>query len=47
MVAAEETAIDIGGLEPIIETLKEAVIYPLTYPKLFSYGSGILGPPKG
>ncbi|KAJ3295235.1 hypothetical protein HK104_002896 [Borealophlyctis nickersoniae] len=38
---------DIGGLEPIVESLKETVIYPLCYPKLFSSASGLLGAPKG
>lgn len=45
--------IDIGGLESIIEELKESVIYPLTMPHLYSHApllsapSGVLlyGPP--
>jgi SpoVK/Ycf46/Vps4 family AAA+-type ATPase len=35
---------DIGGLEPMIDDLRESVIYPLIYPDLFK---GLLGPPKG
>lgn len=38
---------DIGGLEPIIEELKESVIYPLTLPGLFSSTSTLLSAPKG
>lgn len=38
---------DIGGLEPIIEELKESVIYPLTLPGLFSDTSTLLSAPKG
>lgn len=38
---------DIGGLEPIIDSLKETVIYPLCLPHLFSSPSGLLGAPKG
>lgn len=37
---------DIGGLEPIISSLRESVIYPLLYPHLFS-SSALLGAPKG
>ncbi|KAI0793057.1 P-loop containing nucleoside triphosphate hydrolase protein [Irpex lacteus] len=37
---------DIGGLEPIIASLRESVIYPLQYPHLFS-SSSLLGAPKG
>ncbi|GBE85139.1 Protein MSP1 [Sparassis crispa] len=37
---------DIGGLEPIISSLRESVIYPLVYPHLFS-SSSLLGAPKG
>ncbi|KAI0917620.1 hypothetical protein AcW1_007216 [Taiwanofungus camphoratus] len=37
---------DIGGLEPIISSLRESVIYPLIYPDLFS-SSSLLGAPKG
>jgi SpoVK/Ycf46/Vps4 family AAA+-type ATPase len=38
---------DIGGLDPIIEELKESVIYPLTLPGLFSSTSTLLSAPKG
>ncbi|THV04327.1 AAA-domain-containing protein [Dendrothele bispora CBS 962.96] len=37
---------DIGGLDPIISSLRESIIYPLLYPHLFS-SSSLLGPPKG
>ena len=37
---------DIGGLDPIISSLRESVIYPLLYPNLFS-SSALLGAPKG
>ncbi|CAZ84747.1 unnamed protein product [Tuber melanosporum] len=38
---------DIGGLDNIIEELREAVIYPLTVPDLFSTSSSLLSAPKG
>ncbi|PWW74387.1 AAA-domain-containing protein [Tuber magnatum] len=38
---------DIGGLDSIIEELREAVIYPLTVPDLFSTSSSLLSAPKG
>eukprot|EP00842_Homolaphlyctis_polyrhiza_P002188 jgi/Hompol1/2970/HPOL_006260-RA len=38
---------DIGGLEPIVDSLKENVIYPLMYPELFASTSNLFGPPKG
>lgn len=38
---------DIGGLEEVIGSLQESVIYPLCYPQLFSNSSGLLGSPKG
>ncbi|KAJ3028863.1 UNVERIFIED_CONTAM: hypothetical protein HDU68_000736 [Siphonaria sp. JEL0065] len=40
---------DIGGLDPIISSLKETVIYPLVYPQLFTSeaSGGLLGAPKG
>ncbi|KAL0960575.1 hypothetical protein HGRIS_005609 [Hohenbuehelia grisea] len=38
---------DIGGLEPIISSLRESVIYPLLYPNLFSASSSLLSAPKG
>ena len=37
---------DIGGLEPIISSLQESVIFPLRYPDLFA-SSSLLGAPKG
>ncbi|KAH0586049.1 hypothetical protein H2248_007324 [Termitomyces sp. 'cryptogamus'] len=37
---------DIGGLDPIISSLRESIIYPLLYPNLFSTSS-LLGAPKG
>ena len=37
---------DIGGLDPIVNSLRESVIYPLLYPHLFS-SSTLLGAPKG
>jgi len=38
---------DIGGLEDIIDSLKESVIYPLMYPQFFKTASGLIGSPKG
>jgi SpoVK/Ycf46/Vps4 family AAA+-type ATPase len=38
---------DIGGLEDIIEELKESVIYPLTMPHLYSHSSSLLSAPSG
>ncbi|EIE76521.1 hypothetical protein G6F57_011938 [Rhizopus arrhizus] len=37
----------IGGLDSIIQELRESVIYPLCYPDLFTSASGLLGAPKG
>ncbi|WWC88512.1 uncharacterized protein L201_003423 [Kwoniella dendrophila CBS 6074] len=39
----------IGGLDEIINSLKETVIYPLTFPELFASasGGGLLSAPKG
>ncbi|OSC98011.1 ATPase [Trametes coccinea BRFM310] len=37
---------DIGGLDPIISSLRESVIYPLRFPHLFTTSS-LLGAPKG
>ncbi|KAJ9103982.1 hypothetical protein QFC21_002445 [Naganishia friedmannii] len=37
----------IGGLDDVINTLRESVIYPLTFPELFRNQSGLLGAPKG
>jgi ATPase family AAA domain-containing protein 1 len=38
---------DIGGLSHIIDELREAVIYPLTMPKLYSASSSLLAAPSG
>jgi ATPase family AAA domain-containing protein 1 len=40
------TFADIGGLESLITSLRETVIYPLTHPQLFS-SSTLLSAPKG
>lgn len=37
----------IGGLDEIISSLRETVIYPLTFPELFGSGNGLLSAPKG
>ncbi|EFX03453.1 ATPase family aaa domain containing protein [Grosmannia clavigera kw1407] len=38
---------DIGGLDEIIEELKESVIYPLTMPQLYSHAAPLLAAPSG
>lgn len=38
---------DIGGLDTMISSLRESVIYPLVYPHLFSSSSQLLAAPKG
>jgi len=38
---------DIGGLDPIVSSLRESVIFPLQYPNLFTSSSSLLGAPKG
>lgn len=38
---------DIGGLDPIIDQLRESVIYPLCAPQLFESAAGLFAPPKG
>ncbi|ODQ82739.1 hypothetical protein BABINDRAFT_159256 [Babjeviella inositovora NRRL Y-12698] len=38
---------DIGGLEDIVDELRESVLYPLTEPDLFLAHSELLQPPKG
>lgn len=45
---------DVGGLEDIIDDLRESVLYPLNYPELFQSGSGsgddnssLIAAPKG
>ncbi|KAF2198471.1 AAA-domain-containing protein [Delitschia confertaspora ATCC 74209] len=50
VVAPEEIPVsfdDIGGLDSIIEELKESVIYPLTMPHLYSSSSSLLSAPSG
>ncbi|KAF5025182.1 hypothetical protein F66182_2758 [Fusarium sp. NRRL 66182] len=38
---------DIGGLDMIIEELKESIIYPLTMPHLYSHAAPLLSAPSG
>ena len=38
---------DIGGLDSIVASLRESIIYPLLYPTLFTTSSSLLGAPKG
>ncbi|KAJ7639187.1 P-loop containing nucleoside triphosphate hydrolase protein [Roridomyces roridus] len=38
---------DIGGLDAIVSSLRESIIYPLVYPDLFTSASPLLGSPKG
>ena len=38
---------DIGGLDDIIDELRESVIYPLTFPHLYSSHSSLLTAPSG
>ncbi|BGP56870.1 mitochondrial dynamin GTPase Msp1 [Rhodotorula sphaerocarpa] len=50
VVAADEIQVtfkDVGGLDPIISQLREAVIFPLCYPQLFESSAGLFGAPKG
>ncbi|KAI9933467.1 hypothetical protein ASPWEDRAFT_53239 [Aspergillus wentii DTO 134E9] len=50
VVAAEDIPVsfeNIGGLNDIIEELKESVIYPLTMPHLYSSTSSLLTAPSG
>ncbi|KAK3323587.1 P-loop containing nucleoside triphosphate hydrolase protein [Cercophora scortea] len=50
VVAPEDIPVgfdDIGGLEKIIEELKESIIYPLTMPHLYSHGGPLLAAPSG
>jgi SpoVK/Ycf46/Vps4 family AAA+-type ATPase len=50
VVAPEEIPVsfdDIGGLDSIIEELKESVIYPLTMPHLYAASSSLLSAPSG
>lgn len=50
VVAPEDIQIsfeDIGGLDHIIDELKESVIYPLTMPHLYASNSSLLAAPSG
>ena len=50
VVAPEDIPVgfdNIGGLEDIIEELKESIIYPLTLPHLYSHGGPLLAAPSG
>ncbi|KAF2395710.1 AAA-domain-containing protein [Trichodelitschia bisporula] len=50
VVAPEDIPVtfeDIGGLDDIIEELKESVIYPLTMPHLYAHSSSLLSAPSG
>ncbi|KAK2760235.1 hypothetical protein FQN54_002302 [Arachnomyces sp. PD_36] len=50
VVAPEDIPVsfeDIGGLDDIIEELRESVIYPLTMPHLYSSTSSLLSAPSG
>ncbi|OAA68519.1 ATPase family aaa domain containing protein [Niveomyces insectorum RCEF 264] len=50
VVPPEDIAVgfdDIGGLDDIIEELKESVIYPLTMPHLYSHAAPLLAAPSG
>ncbi|KAI1816449.1 P-loop containing nucleoside triphosphate hydrolase protein [Poronia punctata] len=50
VVAPEDISVgfdDIGGLEDIIEEVKESVIYPLTMPHLYSHAAPLLSAPSG
>ncbi|OMJ07164.1 Protein MSP1 [Smittium culicis] len=38
---------DIGGLDDVVNDLKESIIYPILHPKLFHSENGLLGSPKG
>ncbi|KAK4050196.1 mitochondrial dynamin GTPase Msp1 [Microbotryomycetes sp. JL221] len=42
-----QLATHIGGLDPIINQLREAVIFPLCYPQVFESAAGLFGAPKG
>lgn len=47
IVSTNPGGADIGGLDPIIASLRESVIYPLMYPHLFTASSSLLSAPKG
>lgn len=50
VVAPEDIPVgfdDIGGLDDIIEEVKESIIYPLTMPHLYLHGGSLLAAPSG
>ncbi|KAG7151914.1 hypothetical protein HYQ46_013448 [Verticillium longisporum] len=48
MVAPEDIPVGFnGGLEDIIEEVKESVIYPLTMPHLYAHAAPLLSAPSG
>nr|OQO28834.1 hypothetical protein B0A51_05247 [Rachicladosporium sp. CCFEE 5018] len=50
VVSPEEIPVtfdDIGGLDSIIDDLRESIIYPLTHPHLYSAHSSLLSAPSG
>ncbi|CAD6564086.1 MAG: Phosphoglucomutase-2 [Cyphobasidiales sp. Tagirdzhanova-0007] len=50
VIGADDIAVnfaDIGGLDPIIDQLRESVIYPLCAPQLFESAAGLFAAPKG
>ena len=50
VVAPEDVAVsfqDIGGLDNVIQELRESVIYPLTMPHLYAQSSSLLSAPSG
>ncbi|KAI8979930.1 P-loop containing nucleoside triphosphate hydrolase protein [Pilobolus umbonatus] len=50
VIHADEITVNfkqIGGLDHIIQDLRESVIYPLCYPEIFTSASGLLGAPRG
>jgi ATP-dependent 26S proteasome regulatory subunit len=46
-ISTDISRLDIGGLNSIIEELKEAIIYPLTMPHLYSHVNSLLSAPSG
>ncbi|RKP09843.1 P-loop containing nucleoside triphosphate hydrolase protein, partial [Thamnocephalis sphaerospora] len=47
VVHPDDIAVTFERLDPIIDDLKESVIYPLNFPDMFTSASGLLGAPKG
>ena len=39
--------VDIGGMEEVIDAVKNAVLFPLQFPGIFSGSAGLLSPPRG